>query len=281
MVLKLTVLGSGAWEGIPRPFGKSKIDNLAKNDPNSKNNRTRPEFLIETDKGKFLLEISPDIRLQSTRFDLENIVDFLLTHWHFDHLFGIYELHAWSEFEVDGKINIFCSSKTRDFIENQMAFIPKNIKVIKPFEKFNLHDAEITALPVAHMHSIDKDVPEDELNNVFGYLIEYQRKKLAYLGDYYFIPKKTLELIKNIDLLIADGTFLFEEKFPNKRYQNELKRDPDHIHGRKILEFVKEIKAKKTIFHSISSLTELPHDELQRSLPKGMCLSYDGMQIEI
>jgi len=76
MVFKLTVLGSWAWEGIPRPFGNSRVDNLAKKEPNSKNNRTRPEFLVETGEGKFLLEISPDIRQQSTRFNLENIRDF-------------------------------------------------------------------------------------------------------------------------------------------------------------------------------------------------------------
>ena len=58
--MKLKILGSGAWEGIPAPFCNCKICESAKK-PNSKDNRTRPQILVETEKGQFLIEISPDI----------------------------------------------------------------------------------------------------------------------------------------------------------------------------------------------------------------------------
>ncbi len=281
MTFKLTVLGSGAWEGIPSPFGTSRIDQLAKKAPSSKDNRTRPEFLVETDVGSFLIEISPDIRLQSTRFNLVKIRDFVISHWHFDHLFGLYELHAWSEIQMDGKINVFCSQETSKFIEKQIAFIPKTVVVVKPFGTFSLRGTKITALPVSHMYKRDNGIPEDKLDNAFGYLIEYKRRKIVYLGDYYAIPKKTMNLIKDADLVIADGTYLFEKRFPDNKWQNELKRDQDHMHGDDIINFVRGLNAKKIIFHSISSLSDLNHKEMQNLLGKNMFISYDGMKLEL
>lgn len=60
--MNITTLGSGAWEGIPAPFCTCTVCTLAVQDPSSKNNRTRPEFLIENEGGAFLMELSPDIR---------------------------------------------------------------------------------------------------------------------------------------------------------------------------------------------------------------------------
>ena len=79
--MKIKILGSGGWNGIPASFCDCKVCGLAKENPDSKNNRTRPEILVETKKGRFLIEISPDIRLQSTKFNLVNIKDFLISHW--------------------------------------------------------------------------------------------------------------------------------------------------------------------------------------------------------
>ena len=111
--MKIKILGSGAWEGIPVPFCKCKICRNAKN-TDSKDNRTRPEILVETDKGKFLIEVSPDIRIQSSKFNLPNISDFLISHWHFDHMYGLLELHAWSEFVLGKKLKLYCSKKLKN-----------------------------------------------------------------------------------------------------------------------------------------------------------------------
>jgi len=68
---------------------------------------------VESEEGKFLIEISPDIRLQVARHGLTDISDFLVSHWHFDHLYGILELGAWSQFIKKGGITIYCSTGTQ------------------------------------------------------------------------------------------------------------------------------------------------------------------------
>lgn len=57
------------------------------------------------------------------------------------------------------------------------------------------------------------------------------------------------------------------------------KSDPDHLHGKQILDFISLLNAKKVIFHSITHLTEKTHEELQALFPKDMELSFDGMEI--
>mgnify|MGYP000178304101 CR=1 FL=1 len=131
------------------------------------------------------------------------------------------------------------------------------------------------------MSGNDKDLKENELDNTFGYILNTNGKKAVYLADYYNLPNKSLELVKNSDIVIADGTCLFEELFPNKSEQNNVKSDPDHLHGKQIIEFASNLNAKKVIFHSISHLTEKSHEELQKLLPKNMYISYDGMELNL
>lgn len=277
--MKVKILGSGAWEGISVPFCKCKICESAKNSK-SKNNRTRPQILVETKKGKFLIEISPDIRIQSSKFDLPNISDFFISHWHFDHMYGLMELHAWAKFCLGKNPKIYCSEKTKEWLDKNFAHIPKEVVVLTPFKQIDLFGIKTTPIPLYHMNWQDKNTKEDELNNAFGYVLDEDGEKIVYLADYYKLPNKSLELIKNSDVVIADGTFLFEEEFPNKPEQNKLKSDPDHLHGKQIFDFVSSLKAKKVFFHSIAHLTEKSHEELQKMLPKNMFISYDGMEIK-
>lgn len=87
--------------------------------------------------------------------------------------------------------------------------------------------------------------------------------------------------IANADLLIADGTYLFQEIFPDKSEQKKLKTDPDHLHGKQILNFAGSVGAKHIVFHSITHLTEKTHAELRKMMPPLMEPAYDGIQFNL
>ncbi len=277
--MQITILGSGGWEGIPSPFCKCRVCQKAIEDPKSKDSRTRPEILVEGDGGNFLLELSPDIRLQSTRFNLPLIKDFLISHWHFDHLYGILELHAWSKFVMDKELNVYCSQKTTDWIEKTFSHIPKNVITLEPYKSFVLFGVTVTPVPLYHMQIRDADVSEENLDNTFGYILEKDGKKIAYLADYYKIPEKAVELVKGADTIIADGTYIFNDLFPDKPTQNGLKADPDHMHGEEIFKFIETLESKEVVFHSITHLSEKNHDELTELLPPHFRISHDGMKL--
>lgn len=243
--------------------------------------RTRPEFLVEGPTGKFLLEISPDIRLQSTRFKLPPITDYVVSHWHFDHMFGLYELHAWLELVVQSKATIYCSVAAADMLRNQFDFIPINIVTLEAFKPFTLHGVTITPIPVYHMRSRDEGKAELELNNTFGFVLEADDQKVSYLADYYHIPNSSVQKVQGSDVVIADGTYLFQEQYPDKPYQNATSEedDPDHLHGSDILTFTQSLGAPKTVYHSITHLPEKEHAELQSLLPDTQYVGYDGLNI--
>ena len=268
--MQVTILGSGAWEGIPAPFCSCNVCTAAMDNIDSKNNRTRPQLLLESEKGKLLLEVSPDIRLQSTGFHLPSITDFLVSHWHFDHMYGLHELLSWTK-RLKKEPTLYCSTKTKDIIDKEFSYLPLSINILQPFKKFTLYDINITPLPTYHMFGRDNDVPEDKLENTYGYLLEHNQKSIVYLSDYYRIPSFTLKKIQNVDVLIADGTYLGTNKYKESK--------PNHLHGDDILQFTQSTGAKTIIFHSISHLTRKTHEELQKTLPSSHFLSYDGMKI--
>ena len=76
-----------------------------------------------------------------------------------------------------------------------------------------------------------------------------------------------------------DGTCLFQELFQNKPKQNGLKSDPDHLHGKQILEFISTLNSRKIIINNVTHLPEKTHKELQKLLPKKMFVAYDGMKL--
>ena len=228
--------------------------------------------MIKTKKGIFLLEASPDIRVQSTRFRLPQVKNFIVSHWHFDHMYGLHELLTWMK-KLEEKPVVHCSAGTKEKIDREFSYLPLTVHVLRPYEQFVLNDVIITPVPVYHMFNIDEDIPEDRLNNAFGYVLEHEHKRVAYLADYYRIPIKTQEAIHGVNALIADGTYLLTREYEHVK--------PNHIHGQDIFKFVARTRARRVYFHSISHLTGYTHEQMQKALPARHNISYDGMKINL
>jgi phosphoribosyl 1,2-cyclic phosphate phosphodiesterase len=225
------------------------------------------------------MEIGPDIREQSAKFDLSTVNDYLVSHWHFDHLYGLHELGPWAESKQGMPMKIFCSEETSDWLGKNFGYIRKDIHVVRAYEPFNIGDIKITPLPVNHTQPNNSQLFKD--SNTFGFLIEHSGKRVAYLSDNYGIPEKSAEYIKGCDLVIADGTFLFQEEWPESDLLKVIRDDPSHLHGAKIFGTIQKLNAKKTLFFSIAHLSELTHEQLQKKLPRRMKVSYDGMQLKL
>lgn len=248
--MKITMIGSGGWDGSPFPFSTGK------------EKRTRPEFFVEGTDGNFMVEISPDIRTQSK--GLPKVFDFLVSHWHFDHLFGIFELDAYSL--VEETIRVYCSKETADWINNNCSHFPITVTILTPYKEFSLHGIKITPIPV--VHTKDKE-------GTFAFLFDDGKQRVAYLSDYYEISSESLTYLHKADVVIADGTYLFENKFDEK--YTKLLDDKNHLHGNDIITFAKQFK--NVIFHSISAHHGLSDAELHDLLPDTMSAGYDGCEI--
>lgn len=280
-MVQLTVLGSGGWEGIPAPFCRCAICAQAGSPGFERDERTRPSFLINGPTGRFLLDAGFDLRLQSARFKLPPVADFVISHWHPDHMWGLFELGFWTEGTMGGGVQVHGSRLTLEFARRYFSHIPFRYRELAPFEPFELHGVTVTPFPVLHMRTHDTTDPPDSRHNVFGFHLQSGDFRAAYLADYYDIPSESRALISGADLIIADGTYLFEEISPDAPGSHLLRADSTHRHGGAVRELAHSLGAGRIIYHSITHLSGRNHVELSALLSPNESLAWDGMVVNL
>ena len=255
-MIKLKFIGSGCWQGIPSPFCDDEISKNVK--WNTKDFRFRTSLYIETENSKkILIEITPDIRLQSWKFNLRVPDMIFVSHWHFDHFFGLLDL----EWQMEkNKVKIYSNKITKNWYNKSFKHIPIDFKVISTKDSIVIDNLKIIPFKVKHV------------NETFGFIFENIKtnKKFTYLPDFYDIPKNSLSLINRTDIISVDSTYL-----------EKGIEDSTHLESKEIINFIEsKIKVKKIILMNINSFCEKNHKELIKKYKKYE-ISYDGMEILI
>jgi phosphoribosyl 1,2-cyclic phosphate phosphodiesterase len=255
MQSQLTILGVGSSSGTPVVGCKC---NTCKSS-NSKNKRTRCSSMLTLPDGKnILIDTSPDLREQSLRESIFNIDAVLFTHGHADHCHGIDDLRAFCQINKK-QIPLYASKLIIDQMTQKFkyAMVEPNgfwdIPILKPntidgpFEIFN---TIVTPVPVNHGKSL-----------INGYRIG----NFAYITDVSNISPSSMELLKCLDVLLLDC----------------LRFEPHHTHFSydESIAAAKKINANKT--YLIHMTHELEYTALQKIVPKGIYVGYDGLKLEI
>ena len=250
--MKIRVLGSGGSFGSPLAWGRN--GNI---DINNLNNfRTRSSILIEINNTNILIDTSPDLRQQLYSAKCTNIDAVLFTHIHSDHTSGLPDMRAISLIN-DKIIPAYMPKDMKDKILSHYKFIFKGDKDYRPFmeirdiqNKFFINNIEIQTFK--HNHgSIDVQT--------------YRIGKFAYSTDLKNFYENDLDNLQDLDLW-AVGL---------------LRNDPHPSHAgfEQILDYIKYIKPKKTIFTHMTAL--LDEEKLISKCPKNVLPAFDGMEIEI
>ena len=250
--MKIRVLGCGGSFGSPLAWGRN--GNI---DINNLNNfRTRSSILIEINNTNILIDTSPDLRQQLYSAKCTNIDAVLFTHIHTDHTSGLPDMRAISLIN-DKIIPAYMSEDMKDKILSHYKFIFKGDKDYRPFmevrdiqNKFFINNIEIQTFK--HNHgSIDVQT--------------YRIGKFAYSTDLKNFYKNDLDNLQDLDLWVV----------------GLLRSDPHPSHAgfEQILDYIKYIKPKKTIFTHMTAL--LDEEKLISKCPKNVLPAFDGMEIEI
>jgi len=250
--MKIRVLGSGSSFGSPLAWGRN--GNI---DINNLNNfRTRSSILIEINNTNILIDTSPDLRQQLYSAKCTNIDAVLFTHIHSDHTSGLPDMRAISLIN-DKIIPAYMSKDMKDKILSHYKFIFKGDKDYRPFmevrdiqNKFFINNIEIQTFK--HNHgSIDVQT--------------YRIGKFAYSTDLKNFYENDLDNLQDLDLWVV----------------GLLRSDPHPSHAgfEQILDYIKYIKPKKTIFTHMTAL--LDEEKLISKCPKNVLPAFDGMEIEI
>lgn len=253
--LTVTFLGTGTSGGVPSIGCSCEV--CRSSDPRDK--RLRCSVLIETESTRLLLDCGPDFRQQILPFPFQRFDGILLTHIHYDHVAGIDDLRP---FCVFGDLDIFANQSTVNSLHSTMPYcftehlypgVPRlRLHVAEKHVPFTIGDIEV--MPVEVMHH---QLP----------ILGYRFGRFAYITDMKTIADEELPYLEGVEVLVV----------------NALRFAPAHHSHQTVDEaiaFARGIGARRTLLIHANHHIGL-HAEVNRLLPEGVELAYDGQVIRV
>ena len=250
--MKIKILGCGGSFGSPLAWERN--GNIDVN--NKRNFRSRSSILVSDENTTLLIDTSPDLRQQLYDAKCTNIDAVLFSHIHSDHTAGLPDMRSISL--INNKIiPAYMNLDTKDELTRNYKYIFSGDKDYEPFmlcknisENFNIDNFNIVSFK--HNHGLI-DVQTFRIGN------------FAYTTDIKKFYNDDIEKLHNLDVWIV----------------GLLRNDPHPSHAGfdQILEYIKYLKPKKTLFTHMTAL--LDQNDLLSKCPENVEPAYDGMEIFI
>ena len=251
--MKLTFLGTGTSCGVPVIGCQCEVCQSA--DPHDQ--RTRCSVLVETDETRLLIDCGPDFRQQILPMPFRKIDGILITHSHYDHVGGMDDIRPYCQF---GEINVYADPVARKgmlemlpycFAENRYPGVPAiGLHEIHKHEPFRIGDLDI--MPIEVMHG---KLP----------ILGYRMGKLTYITDMKTIGESEYPYLEGTELLVVNAL-----RFTKPHHSHQLVDDA--------LAFAHRVGAKQTLLIHVCHDIGL-HESVNRLLPEGVQLAYDGQEV--
>ncbi len=251
----ITFLGTGTSQGVPVIGCPCAVCQSL----DFRNKRFRASIHLEVMDQSIVIDTGPDFRMQMLREGIKKLDAVLFTHEHKDHTAGLDDIRPFN-FYQQGDIPIFGRAAVLEQLQREYAYIfnekrypgvPQVDCVEIDHLPFQINGVGITPIPVLHYK-----LP------VLGFRIG----DFSYITDANAIPEETYPLLEGSEILVL----------------NALQKEA-HISHFTLDEAINQalrIGAKKTYFTHISHRLGL-HNEVEKELPEGIFLAYDGLKLSI
>jgi len=253
-MLNIVFLGSGTSTGVPMIGCSCPV--CTSTDP--RNNRLRSSIFVKTDSGfHILVDTTPDLRQQALRYGITRVDAVLFTHAHADHVFGMDDLRRFNRGK-NHALPCYGDRTTIAAIETVFAYsMNHNSGGLLP-----LVDARVVDRPV-ELGGVD--VVPVRLDHGPHSATGYRIGPVAYLTDCDGIPAESMDLVRDLDLLIIDAL----------RYRPH----PTHFTIPQALDVIEQLDPRRALLTHLSH--DIDHETVSRSLPPRVGLAYDGLEIVV
>jgi phosphoribosyl 1,2-cyclic phosphate phosphodiesterase len=252
--MKITFLGSGTSTGVPVVGCHCGVCLSS----DERNKRLRQSVKIEVGGKTGIIDTTPDLRLQLLRDPIRRLDFLLFTHSHADHMMGLDDIRPFN-FRQREPITAYASPMTAKAIRRAFSYIWDSSQwgggkpqldlreIDGPFQ----HDGvSVVPIPVRHGDW-----------TILGFRIG----PFAYITDTNGIPDESMRLLEGVETLALDGL-------------RPAPKHPTHFTVDEAVETAKRIGARMT--YLIHLAHAIDHETVERSLPHGMKLAFDRLELE-
>jgi phosphoribosyl 1,2-cyclic phosphate phosphodiesterase len=247
------ILGSGTSNGVPMLGVHYSPEFLS----NPKNHRTRSSCLLKGPDGNFLIDCTPELRLQLVRESIHSVQEVLITHTHADHVMGMDDLRS------------FCIVEKRSIPVYAYPRYQEDIKRIYPYAfaemppgvwvpRFELRDVPDV------IKSCGLEIRCFQVMHGAYPVVGVRVNDFAYVTDVNAIPQAAWDQLQDLETLVIDAV----------RHEPH----PNHFHVEATLQVIEKLSPKRAYLTHLSH--EFDHDSYEEKLPNHIRLAYDGLKIQ-
>lgn len=254
IILKIRFLGTGTSHGVPVLGCHCKTCKST----DQRNKRYRSALFIEIDDKSFLIDTPQELRLQLLEYNITKVDAVLYTHPHADHILGFDDLRSINKISGES-VNCYGNAFTINEINRVFQYVFKPVQIggglpqvnLKVVDKpFNISGIDIIPLPIKH-GKLD----------ILGYRIG----NFAYITDCSYIPIATMDLLAGVKFLVLGAL----------RYR----KHSTHMTIDEAINVIKKVNPLQAFLTHLSH--EVEYNSAQESLPFGIHLAYDGLEVEL
>lgn len=261
--MEIVFLGTGTSHGVPMIGCDCAV--CTSEDP--RNRRTRTSVHVRMGDYAVQVDVSPEFRLQCIANRIQHIDWVIMTHGHADHIAGMDDLRRFIDFRNGAGIPVYGFSETLERVRRMYPYAVRNRPEFRGYPAFVPHEVKRGETLDFPWGTLQTTVLPHGRFEVMGLVFHEAAtgKRFTYYTDCKWVGPEQQALATGSDLVVLDG--LREEPHPT------------HMAIDEAVEVAQAIASPQT--YLIHMTHHVDYGTIDRALPHGIHLAYDGLKVNL